>query len=568
MIHPYPRRAAMLCAAIAATLFLLPDNAMASGFPAPATITWFDCPSEVVSREWTAAFAGRLQCGTMPAPLSYQEPDWVTVDIGLIRVRAADASKREGAIFFNFGGPGAHPADYLPQTAASWQLASEDSQTDGDKRRIADRYDLVAVVPRGLHGSPQLHCGEAPGMGNGPDPLIDLADWNWAGFVKDAREFALRCGNQPLVRFVDTVSHVEDMEYARLSMGEPRMNFFGVSYGTWVGSYYARTFPEHMGRFVMDSSMDITSTLEQIHATLPAAAQDRFERTIVRRVLDDPAYGVAGPDAAAVMARLDRVPAQARRAWMTQIVSPAHLAAVLTLGPWIEDERQNWVDAEHWDTVGATLRERGRRHRFSTDHFVDLEIRAATEDLIDMLHPEAVFEPDMAFGTYFAVACGDTRWNKTISDWRRTASETAARYPVKGGGGIMTGLICRHWNNGRFRPVAPMDRLAMAPPLLLVHAEHDTATPLPGAERTLAAMPSARMIVARGMEGHGVFGMSGTPCVEKAVGRYLLTGAVPAERSTSCAFEPSAAGRPVREVGPWPSVDSLRDELRRRFLRS
>jgi len=131
----------------------------------------------------------------------------------------------------------------------------------------------------------------------------------------------------------------------------------------------------------------------------------------------------------------------------------------------------------------------------------------------------------------------------------------------------MTGLICRHWNAGLYRK-PPFSRLASVPPVLMVHAEHDTATPFAGAQRTLGAMPSAHMIVARGMLGHGVFGMSGTPCVEKGVGRFLLTGQLPDGRSSDCAFAPSPPSRTTRDAGPWPSARGLREELRTRLRRS
>jgi len=556
----------VVVALIAAQCFQANALAAAS-LPPPATIHWSACSADLVSEEWTAAWSGRLECGSMRAPLSYARPESGYVDVTVLRVKAGVPAERQGAIFFNFGGPGAHPADYLPLTAATWNLASANSVIDGDKRRLADRYDLVAVVPRGLEGPSFDPCGNAPGLGSGPDPIIDLADWNWAGFVRDAREFARRCGSQAMARYAGTRAHVLDMEHARRSLGEPVLNYIGVSYGSWVGYRYAVLFPEHMGRFVLDSSMDVTATVEQIHETLPAVAQDLFERHVIRQVVTMPAYGVTEPDTKAVMTRLNGIAAHARRAWMTRMQTPEDLAAVLTLGRWIDDERQMWLDGEHWDTVGARLRTRAEAHRFSTVSGVDTAIRTAAESFIDMLRPSDETDDGRRIGTYLAATCGDTPWTKSIRQWRATAQWTAARYPVKGGGGVMTGLICHHWPVDAV-DAFPVPGLIAAPPMLLVHAEHDAATPLAGARRTLEALPAARMIVSRGMLGHGVFGMSGTPCVEKGVGRYLLTGVLPPARSTVCDFRPSPPSRRIREPGAWPTTGDLHEALRLRLQRS
>lgn len=525
------------------------------------------CPADLIDDAWTQAWQGRLECGRMKAPLYYDLPELFTVEVGLIRIRAGVPASKAGTLFFNFGGPGAHPAHYLPHVAATWDLASPESALDGDKHRLAAAYDLVAVIPRGLRYSLPFSCGLPPNAGTGPDPTIDLADWNWAGFLADARRYATDCGGQPLSRYAGTQSHVYDMELARRALGETTLNFYGVSYGSWVGARYAAAFPDHVGRFVLDSVMDYSGTIEAVHDSLPGEAQDLFDRRVLRAALADTSYGLAGRDAGEVMGQLKAMPAVLRRAWMARMSTPADLAAVLTLDAWVRDIRARWTSTEAWADVPTLLRDRRRGHRFSADARTNAAIGAAADALIVDLEPAPAEPTDTAFSAYFAVTCGDTPWRRTVRDWRRAAGEIGEHFPVMGGGGIVTGLICSHWPTAS-RAMAPLERLRDAPPMLLVQAEFDRSTPLEGALRAFEATPGARMIVSLGMVGHGVFGMSDTPCVERDVGRFLLTGALPTEPLTSCGFQPLPAARHARENERWPGQENLRETLRARLRRS
>ncbi|SEO32661.1 alpha/beta hydrolase fold [Luteibacter sp. UNC138MFCol5.1] len=535
---------------------------------APGRITWAACTDDLVDAEWRDAWGPRLQCGTLSVPRAYGAPESGAVDIGLVRVRAGEMSQRQGTIFFHFGGPGANPLDFLPQVAATWALASPDSAIDGDKRRLADRYDLLAIVPRGLRGGPRVTCGTPPGFSGGPDPTIDLADWNWSAFVREAREFATACSADAVQSTVNTHTHVLDMEKVRRSLGEPTVHFLGVSYGSWVGAFYAALFPGNAGRMVLDSSMDYTGTFEQQIDSLAPETHDLLLRRAVRPALRDPAYGWRERTEASVLDAIRAVPGEALRAWLGGIETPDELVAMLSLAEWIREVRATWTDAERWADVPAQLTRRARDHVFSPDAATDARVRDAAAELIDRLDsPQAPSSmTDMA--VYFGTTCGDGRWTKDLKQLRHLAGVLGQRYPLHGGGPVLTGLICRFWPHAP-RLTIPTQRLAESvPPILMVHAEFDVITPIDGALRAFEGTRDARMVVAQGMVGHGVFGMSDTPCVEHTVGRFLLTGTLPDERVTACPFVPRAAGREERAADGWPSLDSIRETLRERLRRS
>ena len=42
----------------------------------------------------------------------------------------------------------------------------------------------------------------------------------------------------------------------RAALGDKKINFFGKSYGTYLGTLYAQFFPDRVGRMVLDGALD------------------------------------------------------------------------------------------------------------------------------------------------------------------------------------------------------------------------------------------------------------------------------------------------------------------------
>jgi pimeloyl-ACP methyl ester carboxylesterase len=54
------------------------------------------------------------------------------------------------------------------------------------------------------------------------------------------------------------------MDILRAALGDKKLNYFGKSYGTYLGTLYAQFFPEKVGRMVLDGALDPNiSILEQ-----------------------------------------------------------------------------------------------------------------------------------------------------------------------------------------------------------------------------------------------------------------------------------------------------------------
>ena len=57
---------------------------------------------------------------------------------------------------------------------------------------------------------------------------------------------------------MNTAQTVQDIDLIRQLLGYDKIDFVGYSGGTWMGAYYQTYFPEHVGRFVLDSNTDFT----------------------------------------------------------------------------------------------------------------------------------------------------------------------------------------------------------------------------------------------------------------------------------------------------------------------
>ena len=59
---------------------------------------------------------------------------------------------------------------------------------------------------------------------------------------------------------VDTISTVQDMDVLRAVLGDRVLSYYGGSYGTYLGAWYAQEFPWRVGRLVLDGAVDPSLT--------------------------------------------------------------------------------------------------------------------------------------------------------------------------------------------------------------------------------------------------------------------------------------------------------------------
>lgn len=81
-----------------------------------------------------------------------------------------------------------------------------------------------------------------------------------------------------LVRHIDTMSVARDFETARIALGSEKFNYLGFSYGTLLGTTYAKLFPDNIRVMALDGCVDHSQSETTGVATEVHTYESDFER--------------------------------------------------------------------------------------------------------------------------------------------------------------------------------------------------------------------------------------------------------------------------------------------------
>lgn len=451
-------------------------NGPAEHAPAPR---WGPCPADVVE---AGPGGASTRCGSVRVPVDHARPGGPTLDIAVSVLPAT--GPRRGALVVNPGGPGSGGLGYGVEKAA--KMPAE----------VRAAYDIVGFDPRGTGRSAPVDCGAMGGLFDHPAP--DPVPTDPSGerrFLERARAVAADCadGIGAFREHLGTMATARDLDLVRAALGEPRLTYLGVSYGSWLGAAYATLFPDKTGRMVLDSVVgpeDWTAFGRgQARAMLAARA------VLFDHIADAPRLGL-GATGAQVEASYLRLRAGLGAAPAGRI-GPAEFDAIVY---------RTLSRTERWQPFADALAALGR---------------GDGAPLAELLPSEDV-EERRSQAANRATVCADApppSEDRTLADIR--ALRATGRAPV------LTGLeaaVCSTWPPAR-EPVrfgAPG-----TPPVLLTHAGHDPTTPPAGARRMQQRLPGSPMVLAPQSRSHGVFASQRDACVDTTVALFLVHGVLP-----------------------------------------
>ncbi|MEV4150350.1 alpha/beta hydrolase [Amycolatopsis sp. NPDC049691] len=479
--------AAVLGSPLAAT----PANA------APAAIDWQPC-----------ADAPGVDCGTVTVPIDWAHPDRGTATIALARRKATDPQARIGSILMDPGGPGGPGAG---EVEAGWSLSPE----------ITKRFDTVGFDPRGVGDSTQIKCGLDEVIADHPQVPRNQAEFEQlAAYNRKLGESCNRLSGQ-LGQFGDTKSVARDMDAIRAALGDEKLTYYGVSYGTLMGQQYAELFPDKVRALVLDSNMD--------HSQFTAFGFLNSETQSVQAEFGEfvawcgrtPSCALHGRNVSKLMRGLQDKAARGelKDPQSGEVVTPLSLAGLI----------QGSFYGPAWDRLATVLK----------------SLAAGTPP------PASTrLKDDIPVNTVFqSVFCDD--WNLPVHSYaeleayRRTAAALAPDVKVNSlGWQAVTG--CIGWPNKTSNPQHPL-RVPGAPPLLMLSSKYDPATPYAWSQA--AARQSGSTLLTYDGWGHGAYSKN-SQCVIKATDDYLITGKLPPRGTHCAAVEPGSAE--ARIAGPKP----------------
>ncbi len=456
-------------------------------------VDWKDCP-----KDW--GLEKPVQCGFVTVPVDYADPDGKTIKIAVDRAKSTGSKgERQGSLVYNPGGPGGSGLRFPARIADKNPLWTKTSKA----------YDFVGFDPRGVGHSAPISCMDpqefvkAPKLDPVPDDNADKSAQR-----KLAKEYADGCKERSgdLLPHMTTPNTARDLDVIRAALGDKKLNFLGVSYGTYLGSVYGTLFPDHVRRMIVDSV--VNPSRDQIwyqnNLDQDVAFQVRWDDWTKWVAEHDDTYGI-GDTAAKVDKQWEKLRAAAKKEPVGGVVGPAELLGFFQNAPYYD---QMWAEvAGVWS---AYL-------KGDEKALVD----AAGPDMSDTAGNKS---SENGNAVYTAVECTDAKWPTSWKTWDKDNSKLHEKYPFLTWSNAWLNLPCATW------PVKQQDALEVRtgkglPPVLITQAERDAATPYGGAVDLHKRFKGSRLITERDAGSHGITNVENS-CINKRVDAYLLKGTV------------------------------------------
>ena len=197
--------------------------------------------------EWLEKCPEGFECGAVPVPADYRDPEAGSIKIVFLVHRATDPDQRIGYLFVNPGGPGSSGVN-LAAGAPSGYFTDE----------VVERFDIVGLDPRGVkYSEPDFACGD---LG---ERLALLASID--GEVDTHEEIAIgEAAANLCIQSMGPVGgrlHSEyvarDMDEIRQALGAEQISYLGFSYGAELGVWYATLFPDSVRAMAVDGALPV-----------------------------------------------------------------------------------------------------------------------------------------------------------------------------------------------------------------------------------------------------------------------------------------------------------------------
>ncbi len=300
------------------------------------------------------------------------------------------------------------------------------------------------------------------------------------------------------------------MDRLRTAFGVNKIDYYGVSYGTVLGSVYRQLFPSHVRSMVLDGAVDANLSLAT-DATLEAPAIQKaiqYELTNCTATPDCPLGAHPVTLYRDLEQRLVRSPLPAPGNGDTRPVTEGDLTTATLL----------YLSAP----------------RFTPNYFPALASAAAGNGA-PLRSVAVTLENDLngksLVGPLWAITCNDAVAHPDGAATAALARSLEARYPLGGAEAVANNLIgCPGWTDSH-DAVAHL-RPNGAPTPLVIGNTGDPNTPYASAQALTAAI-GGRLVTFVGYGHSWLLNGSTNPCMQKVVGTYFLRDDLPS-RGTRC----------------------------------
>ncbi|KAL4740006.1 hypothetical protein BDV11DRAFT_204616 [Aspergillus similis] len=455
--------------------------------------------------------ASHLDCGELQVPLDWSRPHGENITLGMARYRATLPGKRLGSIIYNPGGPGGPGS-----ISALAQAVGISYYTNG----TMDYYDVIGLDPRGIGLSTRVKCD--PDLYNKRASLFPTTEEEFHALVEKNRALGESCRNLTgeLFYHVDTTSAARDLEAVRIALGEEKLNWIGLSYGTQLGGAYAELYPENVGRMVLDGNLDHSQSETGVLQTEVSTYEDVLNQFFewCNTTATDDECPLKGQDLPQMFDDLvtaaDESPIEALGCTGDQSACRSTVTGqdiLINTQPYLVFERaQSKRPSSNWPSLAQYLND------------------TIAGDATGLSSSLATSKSDLSYPD-IAIGCLDWRHDSTsLSDilYKLQLSSYLAPHTKGASQSYRYQVSCIGWPAPLVNPPHKLNQTSMskAPPILMVNAFHDPETSYVWANSLLEQIPSG-VLLTRDGNGHTSYSLGGE--ASALIDAFLVNGTLP-----------------------------------------
>jgi pimeloyl-ACP methyl ester carboxylesterase len=475
------------------------------------TIHWHAC-------RWNDA----LRCARVAVPLDYDHPHGATIKLSILKRPAGNPAQRIGTLFVNPGGPGGAATDFAPYAAHA--LGKE----------VAQRFDVVGIDPRGVGGSTPVTCKNSQSPPAYPRVPFPYSHKQIRVQLRFDRYFRHVCatGANRIIDHMSTADTARDMDLIRQALGEERLSYYGISYGTYLGATYAAMFPNHIRAMIIDGVLDPVAwstgrgdsakTLPfstRLHSGVGAwealtSAFAECDRVGKKRC---PLAGNAASKWLRIVHKLKHgsVRADGYRLNYSYLVGDA-LGALYSRSGYRFLMR--YIKAIYVDMFGSLS-----ARRSSNVHDALVDLRRAV-DRFPVRGPFGSPAYGVEFPSFHGVACADSRNPANPRAWIAAGKRADRQGPWFSRLWTWVSSACAKWPGLKADSYFGPWSVETSAPVLVIGNSHDPATPISGARVLNSKLQGSRLLLMDGW-GHGALATS--KCVTSKIERYFVDVQLP-----------------------------------------
>jgi pimeloyl-ACP methyl ester carboxylesterase len=468
-----------------------------------SAVTWGACSNETI-KFYESVFGVTAQCGNLQVPLDYRHPHGKKITLALSRVQhTGTATQYKGALVVNPGGPGGAGTPFGVRVAGQSSAA------------LKAAYDFIGFDPRGVGDSvPALTCDNDYFKPVRPayKPANKAAEAAW---LKKSAAYAKACGQKWgwMLTHMKTTDAVHDMDAIRGALGQKKLNYYGASYGTALGSVYATLFPKKVGRMVLDSNVRPSGEWYDDNIDQDYAFDRNLNIFFGWIAKYDSTYHLGAKQSTvrkfyyATRAKLLKNPISAQ-------LDPADPAVLKVGGDEMDDA---FLTAGYrasqaiWGGLASAL---------------SAYKAGNVTPLVQAFSDYGLTTDDNGFAVYNAVQCTDAAWPRNWAKWHNDSVKVDKKAPFETWNNAWYNAPCAFWPVKAGKPVDVGSRKGL-PNILLFQATLDAATPFSGGVEMHKRFKGSRLVIEDGGKTHGIVHRGNAP-LDAIFDAYLINGTLPA----------------------------------------